>query len=59
MNEIEQRIAEWTQACRAVKPPRTPAQAFEQSLSDMRHAGYALPVSVVEGVRANLQALAE
>ena len=53
--EIEERIASWTASALEHATPERPAVAvFEQCRRDMRHAGYALPRAVVEGVKAAL-----
>lgn len=55
MTDIEPRIAEWTGRCNAAaNSEMTAAQLFEQSIRDMRHAGYRLPAEVVSAVRSNL-----
>jgi precorrin-4 methylase len=54
---IETRIAEWIASShKAATATFTASQAFEQAIRDMRHAGYRLPVAVVIGVRAALEA---
>jgi hypothetical protein len=50
-NEIAGRVAGWVEVCRATNAP---AQHFEQSLRNMRAAGFHLPHVIVRLVREAL-----